>query len=149
MRAIIFGDATPQPEITSASIYAVCYLDVRQGTFANVSWKTYFSSDPDFLFRCQNQSITFLRPCMQFPFTTHYTVIAPDGRVSEYPDRITALQGFRDTPLQEMNQGNIIQIVAPHFCYYHEVTCPGGTYRLEFFGPHMNEQGYTLGETSL
>ncbi|HET8841690.1 MAG TPA: hypothetical protein VFN35_09495 [Ktedonobacteraceae bacterium] len=142
IRAIVFGNALLQPKVISSTTHAVCYLDVRQGTFANMSWKTWFSSDPDILLRCQNQSITFLCPCILFPFTTHYTVIAPDGHISEYPDRIAAFQGFIATPLQEVSQGNTFEIVAPHFCYYHEVTCPSGIYRLEFFGPHMNEQGY-------
>ena len=98
------------------------------------------------MFSTNSQPITFLRPCIQFPFTTHYTIIASDGRVSEYADRAAALQGFATAPLQEVSQGNTVQIVAPHFCYYHEVTCPSGTYRLEFFGPRMHEQGYSRPE---
>jgi hypothetical protein len=27
---------------------------------------------------------------------------------------------------------------------YHEISCPSGTYRLEFFGPRMDEHGYKL-----
>ena len=142
MRAIIFGNTVPQPEVTSTTTYVVCYLDLRQGTFANVSWNLWFSSDPATLFNRQEQPIFFLRPCIQFPFTTHYTIIAADGRFSEYPNRAAALQGFVTAPLQEVRQGNTVQIVAPSFCYYHEVTCPRGTYRLEFFGPRMNEPGY-------
>jgi hypothetical protein len=34
--------------------------------------------------------------------------------------------------------------VFPQFCYYHEITCPGGVYRLEFFGPRMDEEGYQI-----
>jgi len=146
MRAIIFGNTVPQPEVTSTTVYAVCYLDVRQGTFANVSWKTRFSSDPTTLFNRQEQPVTFLRPCIQFPFTTHYTIIAANGRVSEYPNRAAALQGFVSAPLVEVSQGNTVQIVAPHFCYYHEVTCPSGIYWLEFFGLRMNEPGYSRPE---
>ena len=142
MRAITFGNTVPQPEVTSTTVYAVCYLDVRPGTFANVSWKTWFSSDPATLFNCHDQSIIFLRPCVQFPFTTHYTIIAADGRLSEYPNRAAVLQGFESAPLEEVGQVNTVQIVAPSFCYYHEVTCPSGTSRLVFFGPRMNEQGY-------
>lgn len=142
MRAIIFGDTLPQPEVASTTSYAVCYLDIRQGTFANVSWKTWFPSDLDLLFQRQDQPITFLRPYIQFPFTTHYTIVASDGRVSEYSDRAAALQGFVSAPLQERSQGNTAQIVAPSFCYYHEVQLGHVTYRLEFFGPRMNEQGY-------
>jgi len=158
MRAIIFGNTVLQPEVTSTTTYAACYLDVRQGTFANVSWKMWLSSDPATLFHRQEQPITFLRPCIQFPFTTHYTIIAADGCVSEYPNRAAALQGFVSAPLVEVSQGNTVQIVAPSFCYYHEVACPSGTYRLEFFGLRMNEQGYprpeplpafVLGERSL
>lgn len=147
MRALIFGNTMPQntmlqPEVTSTTTYAVCYLDARQGTFANVAWKMRCASDLALLFQRQEQPITFLRPCLQFPFTTHYTIITWDGRVSEYPDRAAALQGFATAPLQEMSQGNTVQMVVSSFCYYHEVTCPSGTYRLEFFGPRMNEQGY-------
>lgn len=69
MRAIIFGNTVPQPEVTSTIVYAVCYLDVRQGTFANVSWKTRFSSDPATLFNRQEQPITFLiLTITAFPF---------------------------------------------------------------------------------
>lgn len=142
MHALIFGNTVLPPEVTSAATYAVCYLDVRQSTLVNVSWKTWFSSDPALLFQRQEQPIIFLRPCIQFPFTTHYTIIAADRRVSEYPDRAAALQGFGNAPLQGMSEGNSIEIVAPAFCYYHEVTCPSGIYWLEFFGPRMNEQGY-------
>lgn len=145
MRAIIFGNTLTRPEATSGTEYAVCYLDIRQGIFSNASWKTWFSSDPSILFNHTDQpGITFFRPCVQFPFTTHYTVIAPDGSVSEYPGRAEALQGFVAAPIQEEHLGNAIYIVAPHFYFYHEVTCPSGTYRLEFFGPHMNERGYMV-----
>lgn len=101
MRAIIFGNTMPQPEVTSTTTYAVCYLDIRHGTFANVVWKTWFSSDLALLFQRQEQPITFLRPCIQFSFTTHYTVIAADGCVSEYPNRAAAFQGFVSAPLAE------------------------------------------------
>lgn len=142
MRTIIYGNAWVQPEATSGTGYAVCYLDTKQGTFSNASWRNWFSSDTAMLLGHSDPSITFLGPCIQFPFTTHYAVIASDGHVSEYPDRAGALQGFATSPLQEVRHGNAVQTVAPHFCYYHEVTCPSGVYRLEFFGLHMNEQGY-------
>ncbi len=43
---------------------------------------------------------------------------------------------------EEINPRNTNKMVVPHFCYYHEVTCPGGPYRLAFFGPLMNEREY-------
>jgi hypothetical protein len=36
------------------------------------------------------------------------------------------------------------QNIFPRFCYYHEVQCPSGAYRLEFFGSRMDEQGYKV-----
>ncbi|HEX4203615.1 MAG TPA: hypothetical protein VHZ51_05350 [Ktedonobacteraceae bacterium] len=149
MRAIIDGNTLSQPEATSGIDYAVCYLDTTRGTFSNDSWKRWFSSVAASLFNDHDQPITFLRPCIQFPFTTHYTVIAADGRVTEYPGHAEALQGFATAPLQEVRHGNAVQTVALHFCYYYEVTCPSGTYRLEFFGPRMNEQGYMPTEQPL
>jgi hypothetical protein len=144
MRTIIYGNAWVRPEATSGTDYAVCYLDAKQGTFSNASWRNRFSSDTAILFDHSDQSITFLGPCMQFPFTTHYTVIASDGHVSEYADRAGALQGFATFPLQEVHNGNAVQTLAPHFCYYHDVICPSGVYRIEFFGPRMDELGYTV-----
>jgi len=149
MRTIIYGSTFSQPGATAGTTYAVCYHDTRHGTFSNVAWKTRFSSDAAHLFDHHKQPITFLRPATEFPFTTHYTVIAPDGYVTEYPDHVAALEGFESTPMQEVTYGNAAQLVAPHFCHYHEVTCPDGTYRLEFFGPRMYEQGYKLTEQPL
>jgi hypothetical protein len=144
MRVIIYGNAWVQPDAVSGTDAAVCYLNAKQGTYSNASWRKWFSSDTAILFDHCDRSITFLSPCMQFPFTTHYTVIASDGHVSEYADRAGALQGFATSPLQEVRNGNAVQTVAPHFCYYHEVACPSGVYHLEFFGPRMDEQGYTV-----
>ncbi|HEY4389141.1 MAG TPA: hypothetical protein VGN34_32240 [Ktedonobacteraceae bacterium] len=149
MRALIFGDARVQQEAVSGTDYAVCYLDARRGTFSNASWKIWFSSDTATLFDHGNQNaITYLGPCMQFPFTTHYTVIASDGHIFEYADRAGALQGFSTFLLQEVRKGNAIQTIAPHFCYYHEIICPSGVYRIEFFGSHMDEPGYKIKEAT-
>ncbi len=71
-------------------------------------------------------------------------MIAADGQVHEYADRDGAIQGFQELPTQEVGRGSATSTVFPQFCYYHEVTCPGGIYRLEFFGPHMDEQGYQI-----
>ncbi|GAC1361606.1 MAG: hypothetical protein PVS3B1_18370 [Ktedonobacteraceae bacterium] len=142
IRAIIYGNALSQPEGISGRDHAVCYLDARRGTFSNDAWKKWFSSDADTLLNSHDQPITFLRPSIQFPYTTHYTIVAPDGHVSEYADHAAALQGFAALAPQEASLGNAVQADAPHFCYYHDVTCPGGTYRLEFFGPRMHEQAY-------
>ena len=35
------------------------------------------------------------------------------------------------------------------FCYYDEVTCPSGIYRLEFFGSRIDKQGYKVKEAEL
>ncbi|GCE23686.1 hypothetical protein [Dictyobacter kobayashii] len=146
MRTIIYGNTPYPPEANSRTECAVCYLNVRQGIFSNETWKTWFPTDTTVLFNHHDQPITFFRPYVQFPFTTHYTIVDATGSVTEYPDREEALNGFVSTPLQEIKHGNTVQIVAPNFCYYHEVLCPSGTYRLEFFGPRMDEQGYKIKE---
>lgn len=144
MRVIINGNAREHPEAVSGTDYAVCYLDLQRGTFSNASWRKWFSSDPTIMESSNPGDITFLVPCIQFPSTTHYTVIAADGQAYEYSGRAEAIQGFQTLPPQEVSNGSAIQTVFPQFCYYHEVTCPGGVYRLEFFGPRMDEQGYEV-----
>jgi len=146
MRTIIFGDAVLQPESVSGTDYAVRYLDVHRGNFSNASWRAWFASDSATIFDGSNLStITFFSPCFQFPYTTHYTVIAADGQVHEYADRAEARQGFEAFLPQEGDHGNSAQTaVFPQLCYYHEVTCPGGVYRIEFFGPRMDEPGYQV-----
>ena len=146
-RIMIFGSAWMQAEAHSGSDASVCYLDRRHGTFSNDSWKAWFPSESASLFgECDLQGVIFLSPSFQFPYTTHYTVVSADGRIQEYADRAEALQGFSASPLQEIHSGNAFQMSAPHFCYYHEIRCPGGVYRLEFFGPRMDEQGYLAPE---
>jgi hypothetical protein len=147
MRVIIYGDACAQPEAVSGTEYAVCYLDSKRGTFSNASWRAWFSSDTATIFDGSTPStITFLAPCLQFPFTTHYTVIASNGQIHEYADRAEAMQGFQTLPPQEVGEKSDLHTVFSQFCYYHEVTCPSGIYHLEFFGPRMNEQGYQVKE---
>ena len=147
MRTIIFGNVVLPPEAVSGTDYAVRYLDARRGNFSNASWRAGFASDSATIFDGSDLStITFFRPCFQFPYTTHYNVIAADGHVHEYADRAEARQAFEAFLPQERDHGSSAQtIVFPQLCYYHEVTCPGGVYHLEFFGPHMNEQGYRVG----
>jgi hypothetical protein len=147
MRIIIYGNARIPPEAASGTNYAVCYLDVQRGNYANSFWKMWFSLDPVTLFDGSNRSnITFFRPDIQFPFTTHYTIVASDGHVHEYADRAGAMQGFATLPSQEVSNGGNLKTTFPQFCYYHEVTCPDGIYHIEFFGPRMNEQGYKVRE---
>jgi hypothetical protein len=147
MRTIIFGNAVFQPEAVSGTDYAVRYLDAHRGNFSNSSWKAWFASDSATIFDGSDLStITFFRPCFQFPYTTHYTVIAADGQVHEYVDHVEAVQGFEAFFPQEGEHGNSAQpAIFPQLCYYHEITCPGGVYHLEFFGPRMGEQGYQIG----
>jgi hypothetical protein len=71
-------------------------------------------------------------------------VIASDGQVHEYAGRAEAIQGFNAMLPREANNGSGPQTVFPQFCYYHDVTCPDGVYRLEFFGPRMAERGYRV-----
>jgi hypothetical protein len=147
MRVIIYGDARVPPEVVSGTEYALCYLDPKQGTFSNDAWRAWFPSDTTALLAGSAESpITFLAPCVQFPYTTHYTVIAADGHIHEYADRAEAIQGFQALPPQEEGEANDLRPVLPQFCYYHEVTCPDGVYRLEFFGARMDEQGYRVKE---
>ena len=80
--------------------------------------------------------------------TTHNTVIAADGQVHEYADSAGAVQGFQTLPPREVSSGSQVQTVFPQFCYYHEVTCPRGVYRIEFFGPRMDERGYQVKEAA-
>lgn len=132
---------------TSGIDYAVCYLGSKQGTFSNDSWKTWFASDTAILLGGNKRSkITFLRPSLQFPFTTHYTIIDSEGQGHEYADLARALRGFQIFPLQEVSDENQAERVSPQLCYYQDVVCPSGTYRLEFLGPHMDEQGYVVKE---
>ena len=148
MHAIIFGDAFLQQEAVSGTDSAVRYLDASRGNFSNATWRTWFASDSATIFDGSDlSSITFLRPCFQFPYTTHYTVMAADGHVQEYADRVGAIQGFQAFPREEVGEESDRHTVSPQFSYYHEVTCPGGIYHLEFFGPRMDEPGYRVKET--
>ena len=96
MRVIIFGDAEVQPVAVSGTDYAVCYIDPRQGTFSNTVWKAWFASDIATMLEGDDHgTITFFAPCVQFPYTTHNTVIAADGQVHEYATSAEAIQGFQ------------------------------------------------------
>ncbi|HLG76458.1 MAG TPA: hypothetical protein VFA09_13875 [Ktedonobacteraceae bacterium] len=148
MRVIINGDEREHLGAVSGTDYAVCYLDLQRGTFSNASWRKWFSADCTILESSDHSDITFLVPCMQFPSTTHYTVIAADGQVYEYAGRAEAIQHFHTLPPQQVSNGSAVQTVFPQFCYYHEVTCPSGVYRLEFFGPRMDERGYEVRGTA-
>ena len=149
MRVLIYGSASVPPEVVSGTEYAVCYLDPKRGTFSNDAWRAWFPSDTTVILAGNAQSpITFLIPCVQFPATIHYTMIEASGHVQEYADRAEAIEGFLLSPPRKVSNGNAVQtMVFPQFCYYHEVTCTDGVYRLEFFGPHMNEQGYLVKTT--
>jgi hypothetical protein len=146
MRTLIFGDAVLPPEEVAGIEYAVRYLDARRGNSSNAAWKAWFASDSATIFDGSDLSaITFFGPCFQFPYTTHFTVIAADGHTHEYANGAEAIQGFEAFLLQERDDGSSVHtIIFPQFCYYHEVTCPDRVYRLEFFGPHMDEQGYQI-----
>ncbi len=147
MRVIISGNAGEYAEAASGNDYAVCYLDQQRGTFSNTVWKAWFASDPATMLEGGvHSTITFFGPCVQFPYATHYTVIAADGQVHEYATSAGAVQGFQTLPPREGSSGSQTQTVFPQFCYYHEVTCPSGVYRLEFFGPRMDERGYQVKE---
>src|SRR6266516_4324531 len=54
------------------------------------------------------------------------------------------IQGFLTSLPQEVSHGSAIQTAFPQFCYYHDVTCPSGVHRIEFFGPRSDEQGYRV-----
>src|SRR5437879_7206897 len=96
MRVIISGNAGVQPEAVSGIDYAVCYIDPQRGTFSNAVWRAWFSSDPTTILEGSDHStITFFGPCVQFPYTTHNTVIAADGQVHEYATSAEAIQGFQ------------------------------------------------------
>lgn len=147
IRVIMYGNALEHPASVSGIDYAVCYLDPLRGAFSNASWKVWFASDTTGFFDGSFPgTITCFVPCVQFPYTTHYTVIASDGQTHEYADRTQALQGFQAMPSREADNGSGAQTVFPQFSYYHEVTCPDGIYRLEFFGPRMHERGYHVQE---
>jgi len=147
MQVIIYGKEWKQGEAVSGMDYAVCYLDVQRSNGSNASWRAWFPSDANTIFNGSDRStITFLGPSIQFPYTTHYTVIASDGQVHTYADRAEAIEGFSILPTSRVSNGSQVQVVFPQFCYYHEVTCPSGVYRLEFFGPRMDEQGYQVTE---
>ena len=149
MQFIISGNALEHPAPVSGTDYAVCYLDLQRGTFSNAVWKAWFASDTATMLEGGDHStITFFGPCLQFPYTTHNTVIAADGQVHEYADHTEAIQGFQTLPPREVSSGSQVQTVFPQFCYYHEVTCPSGVYRLEFFGPRMDERGYPVKEAA-
>jgi len=149
MRVIISGNAGEQPEAVCGTDYAVCYLDPQRGTFSNTVWKAWFASDTATMLEGGDHStITFFGPCVQFPYTTHYTVMAADGQVHEYATSAEAVQGFQTLPPREVSSGSQVQTVFPQFCYYHEVTCPSDVYRIEFFGPRMDERGYKVKEAA-
>jgi hypothetical protein len=149
MQFIISGNAGVQPEAVSGTDYAVCYIDPQRGTFSNTVWKAWFDSDTATMLEGGDHStITFFGPCVQFPYTTHKTVIAADGQVHEYATSAGAVQGFQTLPPREVSDGSQVQMVFPQFCYYHEVTCPSGVYRIEFFGPRMDERGYQVKEAA-
>jgi hypothetical protein len=150
MRAIIYGTDVEQPEVVMGIEVAVCYLDLQRGACSNAAWRAWFSSDNDMIFAHESErsSITFFGPYIQYPYTTHYTAIAVDGHVHNYADHVEALQCFETLPSQEVKTGNDLQTIFPQLCYYHEVTCPGGTYRLEFFGSRIDEQGYKVNQAA-
>lgn len=143
---LLYGEhAWKHLQVASGIDYAVCYHDPQRGTFSNATWKAWFTSDVSRLFDGSlPNAISFLRPWIQFPYTTHYTVIASDGQVHQYADRAEAIRGFRTMPPREANNESGLQTVFPQFCYYDDVTFPDGVYRLEFFGPRMAEQGYRV-----
>ncbi len=153
MRVIIYGNALEHQEVVSGTDCAVCFFDPQEGAFSNATWRTWFSSDSTKLFDGDTPGtsrtpgiLIFLVPWLSFPSTSHYTVIASDGCVYEYANRAESLQGFLTSPAQEVSNGNGLQTLFPQFCYYHDVMCPDGVYRLEFFGPRMDEQGYQVKE---
>ncbi len=149
MRAIVFGNAGEQPEAASGTDYAVCSIDPIRGMFSNTVWKAWFASDTAAMLEGGDHSaITFFGPCVQFPYTTHHTVIAADGQVHEYASSAEAVQGFQTLPPREVSSGSHVQTVFPQFSYYHEVTCPSGVYHIEFFGPRMDEGGYRVKEAA-
>jgi len=142
MRAIIFGDAKTQTESDKGTSDAVYYLDRLRGNASNASWKLWFPFSIDRIFDASAPSpFTFFSPRWQFQYTTHYTIITPDGHNIKYADHTTAVQGFQTFQAHKETTGSNPHRQFPQFCYYHEVTCSDGIYRIEFFGPHMNEPG--------
>ncbi len=140
MRILINEYIRVQPRATAGTEYAVCYLDSKRDTYSNAAWSAEFPSNTAmFLDGNAHAAITFFSPCVQFPSTVHYTVKTSDGHMHEYADRAGAMQGFQTLVPQE---GGMLHPTFPQFCYYNEVTCPSGIYRLEFFGPRMDEQEY-------
>ena len=138
MYALINGSAAEQPEATSGVEYAVCYLDPKQGHASNASWRTWFSLDLATIFDDRTHSNTiFLSPCVQFPYTTHYTVITSSGCIHEYADRAEAIQGFSllASPREMHDRRSLLHTLFPQFYYYHEVMCPDGIYHIEILGP--------------
>jgi hypothetical protein len=149
MQFIISGNAGVQPETVSGTDYAVCYIDPQRGTFSNIVWKAWFASDTATMLEGgEHSTVTFFGPCVQFPYTTHNTVIAADGQVHEYATSAEAVQEFQTLPLQAVGNKSQGQTVFTQFCYYHEVTCPSGVYRIEFFGPRLDERGYQVKEAA-
>lgn len=149
MRALIFGNEGEQPEPVSGIDYAVCYLDRQQGNTSNATWNRWFASAFDAIFAgIAPRNVLYLSPCVQFPYTTHYTVIASDGHVCEYASRAEAIQGFQFSLPREESSGTQSQMTFPQFDYYQEVTCPGGVYRITFFGTRMDEPGCNAEEAT-
>jgi hypothetical protein len=150
MRAIIYGTDVEQAEIVKGIEVAVCYLDLQRGACSNATWRAWFSSGIDIIFTpdIKRSSIIFFGPYVQYPYKTHYTAITADGHVYDYADHVEAMQRFETLPPQEVNTGNDLQTIFPQLSYYHEVICPSGTYRLEFFGSHMDEQGYKVNQAA-
>lgn len=134
MRTIIDENVCAQPEAISGTEYALCYLDSKRSTYSNAAWRARFSSDTARFFDgSAHAAITFFSPCVQFPSTAHYAVRTSDGHIHEYVDRAGAIQGFQVLAPQEESN---LHPTFPQFCYYNQVTCPDGVYRLEFFGSH-------------
>jgi hypothetical protein len=95
MCTLIFGDAVLPPKVVAGTDYAVRYLDARRGNSSNAAWKTWFASDSATIFDGSDLSaITFFGLCFQFPYTTHFTVIATNGHIHEYANGAEAVQGF-------------------------------------------------------
>jgi hypothetical protein len=136
MHSLIVEHLGEQSEATSGTTYAICYLDSRRGNFSNASWRAEFIADPSTFLYGTSTTIAFLAPSIQFPYTTHYTVIDAHGNSNDYANSAAAIQGFQALPSQDTNDQSA---TSPQFSYYHEVTCPGGTYRLEFFGSHVQQ----------
>src|SRR5439155_10334901 len=83
-------------------------------------------------------SVSSLTEAMK-QLTDCYVPLSSQSWKSRLPQRL---------PLKKSSNGSQIQTVFPQFSYYHELECPSGIYRLEFFGPRMAEQGYKVEEES-